>query len=248
MTERVQTIAAKARVRFRIAAYSRQNGGNPLSATNTVTTLQNKSIIYNLLNLPQVYTISNGTVTYTYDANGWKLRKTFTPTSGSVVTEDYINGLQYTTTGTTTGIDFIQTEEGRALYTAGSYDLEYSLSDHLGNTRISFDLYNGALRTDQQDDYYAFGMEISGGTTVNPKNEYLYNGKELQEELGEYDYTKRFYDPVIGRFTSVDPLATKYPWYTPYQFAGNEVPNAIDRDGMEPAYPHPDGSYTTAWW
>src|SRR5882757_1063109 len=22
--------------------------------------------------------------------------------------------------------------------------------------------------------------------------------------------------------------------------------NAIDRDGMEPAYPHPDGSYTTA--
>ena len=75
---------------------------------------------------------------------------------------------------------------------------------------------------------------------------YLYNKKELQEELTEYDYVKRFYNPLICRFTTVDPLATKYPWYTPYQFAGNEVPNAIDRDGMEPAYPHTDGNYTTA--
>jgi len=179
-----------------------------------------------------VYTISNGTVTYTYDANGWKLRKTFTPTSGSVVTEDYINGLQYTTTGTTTGIDFIQTEEGRALYTAGSYDLEYSLSDHLGNTRISFDLYNGALRTDQQDDYYAFGMEISGGTTVDPKNLYLYNKKELQEELGQYDYGARFYDPVIARWTTVDPKAEKSRKYSPFVYANDNPIRNIDPDGM----------------
>jgi RHS repeat-associated protein len=82
---------------------------------------------------------------------------------------------------------------------------------------------------------------VQGGSFFEEKsgageNKYLYNKKELQEELGEYDYSKRFYDPTICRFTTIDPLATEYPWYTQYQYAGNEVPNAIDRDGLEPAY------------
>jgi RHS repeat-associated protein len=37
----------------------------------------------------------------------------------------------------------------------------------------------------------------------SPKNYYLYNKKELQSEIDEYDYKHRFYDPVVGRFTSV---------------------------------------------
>jgi hypothetical protein len=32
---------------------------------------------------------------------------------------------------------------------------------------------------------------------------------------------------------SVDPLTNSYPWYTPYQFAGNKPINSIDRDGLE---------------
>jgi len=46
----------------------------------------------------------------------------------------------------------------------------------------------------QQDDYYPFGMEINT-LTNSSKNEYLYNKKELQEELQEYDNGARFYDP-----------------------------------------------------
>jgi hypothetical protein len=33
---------------------------------------------------------------------------------------------------------------------------------------------------------------------------------------------------------SVDPLSKQYPWYTPYQFAGNTPIQAIDIDGKEP--------------
>ncbi len=56
---------------------------------------------------------------------------------------------------------------------------------------------------DQQDNYYPFGLEMPV-ITGSPKNEYLYNGKELQEELTVYDYGHRMYDPVIGRFGTID--------------------------------------------
>ncbi len=44
----------------------------------------------------------------------------------------------------------------------------------------------------------------------------------------------RIYDPRLGRFLSVDPLTNKFPWFTPYQFAGNMPIWAIDLDGAEP--------------
>lgn len=43
----------------------------------------------------------------------------------------------------------------------------------------------------------------------------------------------RIYNPSIGKFLSVDPLFKGYPWYTPYQFAGNKPINCIDLDGLE---------------
>jgi hypothetical protein len=54
--------------------------------------------------------------------------------------------------------------------------------------------------------------------------------------LTHYDYGFRIYNPAIGRFLSVDPLTKSYPWYTPYQFAGNKPIWAIDLDGLEEFY------------
>jgi RHS repeat-associated protein len=66
---------------------------------------------------------------------------------------------------------------------------------------------------------------------------YRFNGKEKSDEVyGEgnvYDYGFRIYNPRLGKFLSVDPLSAKYPWYTPYQFAGNMPIAAIDLDGLE---------------
>ena len=66
---------------------------------------------------------------------------------------------------------------------------------------------------------------------------YGFNGKENDNEVaGEgniYDYGFRIYNPLLGRFLSVDPLTNSYPWYTPYQFAGNMPIIAIDLDGLE---------------
>ena len=68
---------------------------------------------------------------------------------------------------------------------------------------------------------------------------YGFNGKEKDDEgefgsITNYDYGFRIYNPAVARFLSVDPLTQSYPWYTPYQFAGNGPIMNIDVDGLEP--------------
>ncbi|MEW4925449.1 RHS repeat-associated core domain-containing protein [Algibacter sp. 2305UL17-15] len=73
---------------------------------------------------------------------------------------------------------------------------------------------------------------------------YGFNGKEKDDEVkGEgvqYDYGFRIYDARIGKFLSTDPLFKGYPWYTPYQFAGNKPILAVDLDGLEEYIPIPN--------
>jgi RHS repeat-associated protein len=60
------------------------------------------------------------------------------------------------------------------------------------------------------------------------------NDNEVKGEGNQQDYGLRIYDPRLVRFLSVDPLSSSYPWYTPYQFAGNSPIANIDLDGGEP--------------
>lgn len=91
-----------------------------------------------------------------------------------------------------------------------------------------------------QQDYYAFGMQMPYRhfTHGNDVYRYGFNGKEndndVKGEWNQQDYGMRIYDPWLGRFLSVDPITKEYPWYTPYQFAGNMPIWAIDLDGLEP--------------
>lgn len=109
-----------------------------------------KNIIYNMLNLPRSVTSGPTTVApYTYDANGNKLKNI-----GTDGTWDYVNGIVYKNNA----IDFVSTEEGRVKLTGGAWNYEYNLKDHLGNTRVSIDRYQGAPRVIQEDEYYSFGL------------------------------------------------------------------------------------------
>jgi len=205
-----------------ITGLTTTNYGYDLNGNMNYDARNKNNIQYNLANLPQVIS-GNASITYVYDAAGMKLRR-ISPNTG---TTDYIGGIEYDNGA----ISFIETEDGKAVIPAGVASYEYYLSDNLGNTRITFAKVNNVATIVQQDDYYPFGKEIS--RLVNgTKNEYLYNGKELQEETGELDYSHRFYDPIIGRFTTIDPMADRSRRFSTFAYCENNPIRNIDPDGM----------------
>ena len=93
------------------------------------------------------------------------------------------------------------------------------------------------------------GRSFTSGTGYR----FGFNGKEPDDEIkgsgNQIDYGMRTYDPRLARFLSVDPLTKQYPWYTPYQFAGNKPIWKIDIDGCEegtPSLQKQDGQNTAA--
>jgi RHS repeat-associated protein len=130
----------------------------------------------------------------------------------------------------------------------------FELNNHLGNVLATIsdrriqvdgnsdgivDSYKANMVT--ANDYYPFGSLMPGRqySVANTNYRYGFNGKEKGDEINgtgvDYDYGFRIFDARLGRFLSVDPLTRSYPWYTPYQYAGNKPTRYIDRDGLEEA-------------
>ena len=137
-------------------------------------------------------------------------------------------------------LSLIHTGEGFVQRTSTGFTYNYFLKDHLGNNRVVFgEGTGGQLVVSQTTDYYPFGAAHEPTYESGTDNKYLYNGKERQDDmlggisLDWYDYGARFYDPQIGRWHAVDPLAEKYFSYTPYNYVVNNPLNFVDPDGRD---------------
>ena len=85
----------------------------------------------------------------------------------------------------------------------------------------------------ESTDYYPYGTPFTTAGAVQP---YKYGTKELDRMHGLdlYDSQARWYDSLLGRTTTMDPLAEKYYSLSPYLWcAGNPV-KFVDPDGCEP--------------
>jgi RHS repeat-associated protein len=105
------------------------------------------------------------------------------------------------------------------LYLYVSCESLYDYKVYFDDIAVSVEKSNITASTD----YYPFGMAIAENSTGldDPvTNKYLYNGKELQNELGLDTYLAdfRMYDPSLGRWWQVDPIdkedLSPYSWVT----------------------------------
>jgi RHS repeat-associated protein len=219
--------------------YTYDNNGNMTSDANKGIT----SIIYNHLNLPVEIISNTGVIHYSYDATGVKQMKiVMGPNMESVhsVTQ-YAGAYQYELVSGNYTLKFFSQPEGYVAYNNGTFSYIYQYKDHLGNNRLSYSDSNNdgqvtASEIIEEDNYYPFGLKHKGYNWIinGVEHMYKYNGKELQKELGlnMYDYGARNYDPALGRWMNIDPLADERHWLSPYNYVQNNPVSRIDPDGM----------------
>jgi len=234
------------------------NGNMTKDLNKNITAIQ-----YNHLNLPIkiVFGSESNKIEYLYDASGAKIKKTITsPIIGIGAAVDYLNGFQYKDNQLEffpTSEGYV-----RATPTIGgayTYSYVFNYTDHLGNIRLSYTenpQLPGTLSILEENHYYPFGLkhtnynsdqlihkQSKGGVALKPVEpllnplpyNYKYNGKEWQDEMGLnfYDYGARNYDPALGRWMNIDPLAEKSRKFSPYAYALDNPVFFIDPDGME---------------
>ncbi len=91
----------------------------------------------------------------------------------------------------------------------------------------------------------SFGMITLGRSwEVGTEYRYGFDGKEKQKEFFNEGiiFKYRIENPAIGRFFSIDPLASQYPYNSPYAFCENSVIAFIELEGLEKFYA-PNGTF-----
>ena len=89
----------------------------------------------------------------------------------------------------------------------------------------------------QENHYDPWGLNLAGIETAgSPNHKHQYLGQEKQDEFGLnwLDFNFRQYDPQLGRFHQIDPLADAISAITPYQYAFNNPILFSDPSGLMP--------------
>ena len=207
------------------------------------------SILYNDRHLPIRFAMDNGnTLSLSYNADGVKERETETSYYVTTVTR-VENG------------DTVVREQKRARSTLREYygdvlriggrtrRLEWSggffskddngrwhshryVRNSLGSIVAVTD---SAGTVEQAVCYYASGLPVYKAPNSIPATRRMHVGKEFEqfESIDWYDNEARFYDPLLVRFTTPDPLALSYPSLSPYAYCANNPVCNVDLDGKD---------------
>jgi RHS repeat-associated protein len=222
-------------------AYSYDNNNQMTTAVETVgtTVVVRATYTYDAFgNRIKTDVTQNGAETVTeYAYDGWNPGNgggTVTPAPGVMDTSTFNMWASLTVSGGT------QTLQMRYIYVDGVNQLfaqisgggtgAWLLTDHLGSV-VGETSASGQLQFQQSFDAYG---NVSNSTVVSGTPlPVLFGWQGMQfDAWAGLDYDKaRFYDFVVGRFTSEDPLGDGTS--NPYEFAGNDPLNASDPSGLQ---------------
>ena len=201
--------------------------GNP-------TTYRNMSCVWEKGR--QLKSISDGanTVSFTYDEFGMRTTKT----AGGITTNYvYENGKLLREVTGSEKIDFVYGSDGIIGFRTGNKNYLYRKNVFGDVTEIYSD--NGTLVGKYS--YTAFGeciVKVNEGG-IAEKNPIRYRGYYYDEEMSLYYLKSRYYDPVTGRFITIDDISYIDPetinGLNLYAYCGNNPVMRVDSNG-------------TSWW
>ncbi|TRX45819.1 hypothetical protein FNH22_31360, partial [Fulvivirga sp. M361] len=196
-----------------------------------------------------------GMAYYVYDAQGDRVRKVIERNGGVKEERSYLGGWEVYRKSQNGTLELERetlhmmdderrialvdslTVDNATILTSPAQLIRYQLDNHLNSAGLELDDTAAVI---SYEEYYPFGTTSyrSGRSTSEVTlKRYRYVGKERDDETGLYYYGARYYAGWLARFVSVDPLKDDYPFYTPYQYAGNKPITFFDLDGLEEAKP-----------
>ncbi len=208
-----------------IFAYSYNNTGNRITRTEKATG-NTTNYTWDAENrLIQVQMPSGSIVQYEYDPFGRRIEKNV---NGTIT--------QYLYDNQNILFDYDQNGNVQRAYTHGagideplmitsSGNIYYYHANALGSISM---ISNSSGTVIQTNVYDAFGSIQSGNTLSQP---YAFTGREYDSETGLYYYRARYYDPLIGRFISKDPIGFA-GGINKYVYVGNSPVTYIDPLGL----------------
>jgi RHS repeat-associated protein len=202
---------------------------NTYDANGNTLGANGKSYAYD--SFDRMTSFNGGSVTMVYDGDGNRVKKI----SGGVTTQYLVDELN--PTGLPQVMDeVVKSGVAQRTYLYGlrrisqtqvaSGTTSYYGYDAHGDVRSLMN--NGGVVTDTYD-YDAFGSVV--GSTGTTPNVYRYQGEALDSETGLYYLRARYYDPTVGRFLNVDPMADQGEH--PYEYADADPVDGHDPTGEQ---------------
>jgi RHS repeat-associated protein len=221
--------------------------GNLVQKTVHTNPLQITSYTYDALNrLLSVSSVSS-VVQYRYDYLNRRISKTVTTGTGgssSISTEYYLwSGMNQIgiMDGNLSLLKFRMLGEGMGAEVGSAVAVEIGQTNYIpvhdqrGNVVAMVDKSTSAVAESYRYDAYGnvkiyngSHAEISSSAISNP---WLFSSKELDSETGLYYFTRRYYDPTLGRFVTTDPLGIT-DGINMYGYAGGNPMMFVDPTGL----------------
>jgi RHS repeat-associated protein len=174
-----------------------------------------------------------------YSTDDLRIFKSSTTENGLDNMEYYLKDIGEYNYMTDTWVYYVSANERLAKLSNSTPNIYYAY-DHLGNTRIAFSpeqRIGDSTFTHHihfAADYYPYGKILRSFESSSSEEKYLTTQHERDRETG-FDYRgARYFDSDIGRFLSLDPLASQYPAWSDYNYVMGNPISLIDPDGRSP--------------